>query len=140
VQKLVFTHFHPITQLTHPPIPAKAGAYLPAMTAPDNAPSPLPTDSAASAFKAKWSAGGTAYDLNERQGAQTYFLDLCELLGVPAHGTLEGYVFEKQTLALGQQRGFADVFYKNRFAWETKAPGKKPRRCAKATAQLQPGT
>ncbi len=94
------------------------------MTAPDNAPSPLPTDSAASAFKAKWSAGGAAYDLNERQGAQTYFLDLCELLGVPAPGSQEGYVFEKQTLALGQQRGFADVFYKNRFAWENKAPGK----------------
>jgi hypothetical protein len=87
---------------------------------------PLPADAATLAyeFKKKWSAGGAAYELNERQGAQTYFLDLCALLGVPAPGTQDGYVFEKQTLALGQMRGFADVFYKGRFAWENKAPGK----------------
>ena len=82
------------------------------------------SDTAASDFKTKWSPGGAAYDLNERQGAQTYFLELCTLLGVPAPGTQDGYVFEKQTQALGQTRGFADVFYKNRFAWENKAPGK----------------
>ncbi len=90
------------------------------MTAPNTA-SP---DTAASDFKFKWGPGGAAYDLNERQGAQTYFLELCTLLGVPAPGTQDGYVFEKQTQALGQTRGFADVFYKNRFAWENKAPGK----------------
>jgi hypothetical protein len=80
--------------------------------------------STASDFKFKWSAGGAAFDLNERQGAQTYFLELCDVLGVPQPGTVDGYVFEKQTLALGQTRGFADVFYKTRFAWENKAPGK----------------
>jgi hypothetical protein len=102
------------------------------MTAPDPATLPLAPDAAttavpdtaASDFKTKWGPGGAAYDLNERQGAQSYFLDLCTLLGVPAPGTQDGYVFEKQTLALGQVRGFADVFYKNRFAWENKAPGK----------------
>jgi hypothetical protein len=102
------------------------------MTAPDPATLPLAPDAAtpavpdtaASDFKYKWGPGGAAYDLNERQGAQSYFLDLCTLLGVPAPGTQDGYVFEKQTLALGQTRGFADVFYKNRFAWENKAPGK----------------
>ncbi len=79
-------------------------------------------------FQAKWGPGGPAYDLNERQGAQTYFLDLCELLGMPQPamgGDAKGdYIFEKQTLALGQQRGFADVFKRGAFAWENKAPGK----------------
>ena len=38
-------------------------------------------------FIAKWGAPsgvpGPAYALNEEQGAQSHFLDLCELLGVP---------------------------------------------------------
>jgi hypothetical protein len=79
-------------------------------------------------FQAKWGPGGPAYDLNERQGAQSYFVDLCKLLGVPEPsmgGDAAGdYIFEKQTLALGQQRGFADVFKRGAFAWENKAPGK----------------
>jgi hypothetical protein len=79
-------------------------------------------------FQAKWGPGGPAYDLNERQGAQSYFADLCKLLGVPEPsmgGDAAGdYIFEKQTLALGQQRGFADVFKRGAFAWENKAPGK----------------
>jgi hypothetical protein len=79
-------------------------------------------------FQAKWGPGGPAYDLNERQGAQSYFADLCNLLGVPQPsmgGDAAGdYIFEKQTLALGQQRGFADVFKRGAFAWENKAPGK----------------
>jgi hypothetical protein len=79
-------------------------------------------------FQARWGPGGPAYDLNERQGAQTYFVDLCTLLGVPQPamgGDAKGdYIFEKQTLALGQQRGFADVFKRGAFAWENKAPGK----------------
>lgn len=34
-------------------------------------------------FIAKWGPGGPAFDLNERQGAQPHFIDLCQLLGVP---------------------------------------------------------
>jgi hypothetical protein len=79
-------------------------------------------------FKDKWGPGGPAYALNERQGAQSYFVDLCNLLGVPQPSTggdaAGDYIFEKQTLALGQQRGFADVFKRGAFAWENKAPGK----------------
>jgi hypothetical protein len=78
-------------------------------------------------FIATWGPRGSRDAENERQGAQAYFIDLCELLGVPKPGTTDagdGYIFEKLTLALGQERGFADVFYKGRFAWENKAPGK----------------
>jgi hypothetical protein len=37
-------------------------------------------------FKQKWGPGGPAFHLNEEQGAQSHFLDLCELLGVPKAG------------------------------------------------------
>ncbi len=78
-------------------------------------------------FIAKWGPGGPAAHLNEEQGAQSHFLDLCELLGVPKPGSLpaaDEYVFEQRSLLPGQARGFADVFYRDHFAWENKAPGK----------------
>ena len=49
---------------------------------------------------------------------------MCNVLDVPAPVGGEDYVFEKGTLASGQQRGFADVFKRGHFAWEYKAPGK----------------
>jgi hypothetical protein len=33
-------------------------------------------------FYAKWGTGGTAASLNEGQGAQPHFMDLCALLGI----------------------------------------------------------
>jgi hypothetical protein len=75
-------------------------------------------------FLSKWGPGGLAYNLNERQGAQQHFVELCAVLEVSAPVGGEDYVFEKGTLALGQQRGFADVFKRGHFAWEYKAPGK----------------
>jgi hypothetical protein len=75
-------------------------------------------------FIAKWGPGGPSYGLNERQGAQPHFIDLCVVLGVPPPGTSDDYVFEQDTFLLGQARGFADVFKRNHFAWENKAPGK----------------
>ena len=79
-------------------------------------------------FIAKWGPGGAGHGLNERQGAQQHFIELCAVLDVAAPtGTNDGaddYLFEKGTLALGQQRGFADVFKRGHFAWEYKAPGK----------------
>jgi hypothetical protein len=75
-------------------------------------------------FIQAWQRGGSRDAENERQGAQAYFLDLCELLQVPKPGSAEGYVFEQKTEALGQTRGYCDVFYKGHFAWENKAPGK----------------
>ncbi|HMN57145.1 MAG TPA: hypothetical protein PKE15_07860, partial [Ottowia sp.] len=78
-------------------------------------------------FIAKWAPGGPAAHLNEEQGAQSHFLDLCELLGVPKPGSAglaDEYVFERRSLVLGEARGYADVFYRDHFAWENKAPGK----------------
>ena len=80
-------------------------------------------------FHAKWGAGGTAAGLNERQGAQAHFMDLCALLGVPTPGSsaqdgTDDYLFEQDTLLLGEARGYADVFKRGFFAWENKAPGK----------------
>jgi hypothetical protein len=38
-------------------------------------------------FIAKWGPGGPAFELNERQGAQPHFIDLCQLLCVPLPGS-----------------------------------------------------
>lgn len=75
-------------------------------------------------FIAKWGSGGPASDLNEEQGAQSHFLDLCELLGVPKPGTVTGYKFEEKGQLIGEKTGYADVFLPGVFAWENKAPGK----------------
>jgi len=75
-------------------------------------------------FITKWGPGGPAFELNERQGAQPHFIDLCQLLGVPLPGSVGDYIFEQDTLVLGEARGYADVFYRDHFAWENKAPGK----------------
>nr|WP_295769208.1 DNA methyltransferase [Rhodoferax sp.] len=75
-------------------------------------------------FISKWGPGGPAYALNERQGAQPHFIDLCQLVGVPTPGSEGNYIFEQDTLVLGEARGYADVFYRDHFAWENKAPGR----------------
>lgn len=46
------------------------------------------------------------------------------MLSVSAPQGGQEYVFEKGMLALGQRRGYADVFKRGYFAWENKAPGK----------------
>ena len=62
-----------------------------------------PTD-----FIAQWGPGGSSAHLNEEQGAQSHFLGLCELLGVPKPGSpdvAQEYSFERQSLILGEARG-----------------------------------
>ena len=76
------------------------------------------------AFIAKWGPGGPAFHLNEEQGAQSHFIDLCDLLGVPRPGSESGYVFEQGGRIAGQAGGYADVYKRGAFAWENKAPGK----------------
>ncbi len=77
-------------------------------------------------FIAKWGPGGSAAQLNEEQGAQSHFLDLCELLAVPKPGedVSTDYLFEQRSLVLGEALGYADVYYRDHFAWENKAPGR----------------
>lgn len=76
------------------------------------------------AFIAKWQAS----TLTERSAAQQHFLDLCELLDVPKpadvdqHG--EFYTFERSLAKSSGHVGFADVWYRGRFAWEYKGPRK----------------
>ncbi len=75
-------------------------------------------------FIQKWGPGGPAFHLNEEQGAQSHFIDLCDLLGVPKPGSEDGYLFEEKSAVIGGRTGYADVFRRGVFAWENKAPGR----------------
>ena len=75
-------------------------------------------------FIAKWGPNGPAFHLNEEQGAQSHFIDLCDLLGVPKPGSEDGYLFEEKSAIIGGSTGYADVFKRGVFAWENKAPGR----------------
>jgi hypothetical protein len=69
-------------------------------------------------------------ELNERAVAQTHFNELCALIGVesPIQADPRGdfYRFEKPLTKAGGGAGFADVWRKDRFAWEYKTKGKYP--------------
>jgi hypothetical protein len=80
-------------------------------------------------FIAKWRNNA----LSERAGAQSFFLDLCALLGVPPPNDPENYCFERGATRTGAGHGWADVWMRNYFAWENKAPG---RNLADALKQL----
>lgn len=85
-------------------------------------------------FVRKW--GATT--LSESQAAHEHFSDLCKLLGEPsptdADPTGETYCFERRVAQAGGRPGWADVWRKDRFAWEYKSPGED---LDKAFAQLQ---
>jgi len=82
------------------------------------------TDSAAQAFIAKWEQNAQ----KESAAAKEHFADPCWLLGVPTpNGPGSGpdtYCFEKSLTKSGGKAGFADVWKRDRFAWEYK--GKYP--------------
>ncbi len=67
-------------------------------------------------------------ELNERQGAQSHFNDLCDILGEPhpAHADPKGveYTFEKHVKKIGDEKGFADVWKRGFFGWEYKGKHK----------------
>lgn len=71
-------------------------------------------------FIAKWHGN----PLSERAGAQAFFLDLCDLLGVDKPNDPENYCFERGASRTGAGHGWADVWRRACFAWENKAPGK----------------
>ena len=71
-------------------------------------------------FAAKWKGVTTG----ERASAQSHFLDLCALLGVPgpteADPTGAWYAFEKGAGRTAGGEGFADVWKRGFFGWEYK--------------------
>jgi len=71
-------------------------------------------------FQRKWIAS----ELKERSASQSHFNDLCAVLGVPtptdADPTGEFYAFERGATKLRGGEGWADVWYRNHFAWEYK--------------------
>ncbi|HEV2335745.1 MAG TPA: DNA methyltransferase [Stellaceae bacterium] len=75
-------------------------------------------------------------ELTERAAAQSHFRDLCDLLGVPAPtpASKGEYEFEKPTRRIGDRQGFADVWWRGRFAWEYK---RDRRNLVEAYAQLK---
>ncbi len=66
--------------------------------------------------------------LREQQGAQSHFNELCELVGYKTPAQLdpdgEFFTFEEQVTKATGGRGRADVWYKDRFAWEYKGKHK----------------
>jgi len=76
-------------------------------------------------FQARWRDAGAG--LTERAAAQSHFGDLCRVLGQPtppeADPTGEFYTFEKRVTKLDGATGFADVWWRGRFAWEYKGRG-----------------
>jgi type II restriction/modification system DNA methylase subunit YeeA len=61
--------------------------------------------------------------LSERQGAQAFFIDLCDMLGVDRPGSdPDNYTFERGASRTGSGNGWADVWKRNCFAWENKGP------------------
>src|ERR1039458_1133182 len=66
--------------------------------------------------------------LIERQGAQPHFIELCDILGVPRptdhDSDGERYTFEKHVNKTDGGKGFADVWFRDHFAWEYKGPHK----------------
>lgn len=84
-----------------------------------------------SAFVKKWAPEGDCYALGERQGAQTHFLELCELLGVDKPGDqagdAESYCFERSMKGVTGEVRYADVWKRGCFAWEYKRPAISPK-------------
>ena len=74
-------------------------------------------------FIAKWGAPGgvpgPAYALNEEQGAQSHFLDLCELLGVDKPRDPDNYCFERGAGKASGGDGWADVLGSSGTRYET---------------------
>ncbi|NVZ08404.1 class I SAM-dependent DNA methyltransferase [Allochromatium humboldtianum] len=61
--------------------------------------------------------------LTERQGAQQYFNDLCDLLGVDKPRDPDNYCFERGAKKAAGGQGWADVWKRGYFGWENKKPG-----------------
>ena len=72
------------------------------------------------AFIARWQDN----PLTERAGAQAWFDDLCDLLGVDKPRDADNYCFERGARKSSGGDGWADVWMRCRFGWENKRPGR----------------
>lgn len=92
---------------------------VPLMTAKPAKPTMTPKD-----FAAKWSQS----ELKERAAYQEHWRDLCAMLEQPTPTEVDTkgdeYCFEKGAKKADGSDGFADVWWRGRFAVEYKAPGK----------------
>lgn len=74
-------------------------------------------------YQATWANS----DLTERAAAQSNFADLCALVGFPpptvADPTGRDYAFERKVHRRDGRVGYADVWYRDRWAWEYKRRG-----------------
>ena len=77
-------------------------------------------------FADKWRA--LAPNVSERAAYQEHWRDVCALLGQPTPSsdtTGQDYAFEKHVKKVGTgETGYADVFKRDHFIVEYKAPGK----------------
>src|SRR5712692_9335129 len=75
-------------------------------------------------FIAKWKRA----NLPERSAAHQHFLDRCELLAQPKPTQADpdgaGYTFERGVTKTGGGKGWADVWLRDKFAWEYKGKHK----------------
>jgi type II restriction/modification system DNA methylase subunit YeeA len=71
-------------------------------------------------FVEKWRASA----LGEKQGAQSHFIELCDLLGEPRPADPDTYCFERGATKAGGGDGWADVWRRGCFAWEYKGKHK----------------
>jgi hypothetical protein len=71
-------------------------------------------------FQQKW----RGVTLTERSASQSHFNDLCHMLGVPTPTDADPngvfYTFERGAEKSDGQKGWADVWFRNHFAWEYK--------------------
>ncbi len=71
-------------------------------------------------FQAKWRNS----QLKERSASQEHFINLCQALGYPTPADLDRigdfYTFEKGAAKSSGGNGFADVWWRGKFAWEYK--------------------
>lgn len=94
----------------------------------------MPTSISPQEFVAKW----RQVTGNEKKIAQEHFIDLCHLIGhqTPSEADPKGewFTFEAGASKTDGGQGWADVFYRGKFAWEYKG---KHADLVKAYAQLQ---
>ncbi|MBN1343267.1 MAG: class I SAM-dependent DNA methyltransferase [Phycisphaerae bacterium] len=91
----------------------------------------MPSELTPAQFVVKWSR----VSLTERAASQEHFIDLCRMLGQPTpaehDATGAEYTFEKGVTVTDAasrgssgQHGFADAWWRGKFAWEYKRKGK----------------